>query len=956
MALSNLAKDRASMNIAEPFEEPTLDPAHPREWHVPLLAVSGRLYRQLLGLNPFKSSYISIFYALETRLEKAVACSGVVFAIAAGVPLPILGVILGRLISTFPPPEDELRTRISQLLGVAVAYFVATALYTTAFGLSSEKISMRLRQRLLRSLLHLDQSYMDTHEIDVHSMLTEKIDLIHNGTSEKIGIFIQSMSYFAAAFAIAFVLSPKLAGILLSAVLPTMGLVVWSTSRKIAQTSSQADKHRETANGLVESALGAVRVVQAFDMMAELCRSHSRQTQSIMTATVRTAVFSAVQLGAIYFVAYSINGLAFYVGSQMAVDHPQTGAAGTVFAVVLLIMDSSFVVTQFAPYLDIFARAASARQTMQEIFEASEASQSSKAPDDSEECGSLRGKAVRFQNVSFAYPARPEVKALNGMDLHIRPAALTAIVGTSGGGKSTLISLLTGFYPYVGSINLGQDELRDLSITAVRSQMAMVEQEPVLFAGTIFDNVCSAIVDAHLPGPELVARCERALRDASVDFLDELPQGMHTHIGSELQLSGGQKQRICLARALIRRPAVLILDEPTSALDARSEARVMEAVGRATKTGMTVIMIAHRLSTVLAADHIALMSEGKVLEQGTPDELSVTGTMFQGLLKTQMTKSSDRRSSSPIGLAHHDQPKKTTPIDFDVNGKADPSASLESPPPTKCETEISAWTLMKRSLRVAMPESLWIAVGLLASITNGALVPAEAYVFGALVQLLNTAGSEPDFLRHAYFFCLLFFILGCVALASRVCSGTAFGVVSARTVARIQSRLLDHLLHLDMEWFSGSGRSVHDLMSAFTKDAGDLSSLSGQALGTIFSTITSVFGGIILAHIVAWKIAVVLLAAVPVMLLSGFLRLWVLMKGDSRRRSAYNHATALAAEACRHRRTVAVFGLEAHILGKYAMELETPRKQGQRFTVWSNILLAMAFAVTYFIYALAYWW
>ncbi|KAF2764183.1 putative ABC transporter [Teratosphaeria nubilosa] len=936
------------------FGESTLDPAHPRGWHAPVTALSAKAYRQLLGLNPFKSSYISLFSVLEGISERSLVWIGVIFSVAAGVPLPVIGVIFGRLISSFPPSEQQLTLRISQLLGVAAAYFAVTAIYATAWGFVGEKVAIRMRKRLLRCLLYLDQAYLDTHDLDVNSLLTEKIDSIHAGCSEKIGIFIQSISYFVAAFVVGFILSPKLAGILIAAVVPTMIVIVSVTSRFASKLSKRVAEHQEAANAIVESALRAVKAIQAFDMVSELCAIHFKYSQEALKVSTRRSLVSAIQIGLIFFTAYAINALAFYVGSQMAYHGESGGDAGTIFAVVLLILDSSFVVAQFAPFVDIFAKAASAGETIQDLLDETIGDASKKTVTHAKTSCDLTGLPLEFTSVHFAYPARPTAPVLQGLNLKIAPSSFTAIVGTSGGGKSTLISLLTGIYDYHGHIRIGKDELRDLELSDVRSQMAVVEQEAVLFSGTIYENVCSALWGHGIPDEELQVRCTQALKDAAVNFLDELSLGVHTPLGDGIQLSGGQKQRICLARALIRKPAVLILDEPTSALDARSEVAVVEAVKKAAASGITVVMVAHRLSTVLEADSVAVFSDGNVVEQGSPRELVDLCGVFRGLLEAQNTSLDDQALSGNTSetslekvASHSTEIAIGEPVRDDV-------AENSTRPKAKDFHDNKSKPLLLRL--IVRPDWYFIILGVFAAMLSGALLIGEAIVFGNLVQLLNGEVHSPTFTHNADFFCLMFFVLACVALISWIGSGTSFGVASARSVVRIQSRLLARILTLDMDWFSDEGRSVHQLMSAFTKDSGDLSSMSGTALGTIFTTITSVCGGLILALCVSWRISVVLLAAVPVMLAAGFTRLRVLHSADSRRRATYRQATSLAAEACRSRRTVTVFGLEPRILNQYDKTLQEAYHLSRPFIAVANVLLALALAITYFVYALAYWW
>ena len=234
------------------LEETTLDPAHPRPWHAPVTTVSVRLWRQLLGLNPFKGTYFGLYGSLQSTQDRTIVFCGAAFAIAAGIPLPIIGVIFGKIITNFPPDEEELQSRISQLLAVAVAFFAVTTVCTVSFGLAGDRIAVRLRERLLYSFLRLEQAYLDTRNIDINVLLSEEIDTIQVGCSEKVGIFLQSMSYFVAAFVssriqthlrqvvicdidlrhstnvltftqtVGFILNAKLTGILLAAVLPTM--------------------------------------------------------------------------------------------------------------------------------------------------------------------------------------------------------------------------------------------------------------------------------------------------------------------------------------------------------------------------------------------------------------------------------------------------------------------------------------------------------------------------------------------------------------------------------------------------------------------------------------------------------------------------------------------------------------------------------------------------------------
>lgn len=250
--------DATSHPLPEPEVAP-FDAARTPTWGKPFQSFPKKIYQQLLGLNPFESTYLSLYNPLESKSHKAIAIGSAIFAVIAGVPLPIIGYIFGQIINEFPPAEDVLYDRLVQLLGVAVAYFAVTALYTIGFGLTAENVSIKLRQNLLKCLLHLDQAYLDTHDIDVNGLLTEKMDTIQAGCSEKVGIFIQALSYFVAAFVVGFILDARLAGILLASVVPAATLVFCLLSPAVSKQGAAVIKLNERANGVVEVRHGCPR-------------------------------------------------------------------------------------------------------------------------------------------------------------------------------------------------------------------------------------------------------------------------------------------------------------------------------------------------------------------------------------------------------------------------------------------------------------------------------------------------------------------------------------------------------------------------------------------------------------------------------------------------------------------------------------------------------------------------
>jgi ATP-binding cassette subfamily B (MDR/TAP) protein 1 len=400
-----------------------------------------------------------------------------------------------------------------------------------------------------------------------------------------------------------------------------MTTVVVCGTHFVSKFSKRASSFTEKATSVAESAFRGVQIVQAFGVTERLAEDHVSFLRKALRAGLRKSIVGAAMLGSIYFIAYSANALAFWYGDKLRNGNAE---AGTIYAVVFLILDASFVVGAVGPFMQTFALAAAAGQTVSDVLD---------HPVADIDVYSTKGKTVgrasfektiTLRDVSFVYPARPTEHVLQNINLQIAPGQVTGLVGPSGSGKSTVATLLLRLYdPSAGSVLLGDDDLRDLNIKSLRSQIALVTQSPTLFTGTILDNIRLGLSeDEDIPEEEVIARCQAAAEEAYCDFLEHLPDGLHTQIGSghQSQLSGGQKQRIALARALVGNPALLLLDEYTSAMDATSEAMVLENLRRSSAaSGRTTIIIAHRLATVKDADRIVVMKDGGVVEEGRHD-------------------------------------------------------------------------------------------------------------------------------------------------------------------------------------------------------------------------------------------------------------------------------------------------------------------------------------------------
>ena len=618
-----------------------------------------------------------------------------------------------------------------------------------------------------------------------------------------------------------------------------------------------------------------------------------------------------------------------------------------------------------------------------------------------------------FKKVSFIYPSRPEITVLDDVDLHFPAKKHTAVVGLSGSGKSTIAALATRFYdPTQGQILFNGHDLREVNTRDLRSFLGLVQQEPSLLDRSLLENIAHGLVNSSNPdhlllkatllGPdlseivnevregnnildaaekrgtnalEIVKLVQNAARLADAhQFITALQHGYGTIAGSSGRLiSGGQKQRIALARALVKDPAVLILDEATASLDSTSEQRIQRAISNIANS-RTMITIAHRLATIVNADNIIVLHKGKVLEQGNHEELLAKNGAYADMIKLQnvssatgksdtivtrdSTSKSDMESLNDIdvemaGLVLDDLKKdeKGTSATSESQVKDSPEEEEEPPTPSK-----SLWALVRGYAPALRPHVLIIVIALLGSSIVGGAFSGEAVIFGNTVGSLNPCETEANIRSAGNFFGLMFFILAIIEFFANCISWSGFGWVSEKVVYTVRVLSFRSLMEQDLQWHQSEGRTPAMLLSYITRDGSALAGLSGSVIGTLFSITVNLIAAIILTHIIAWKIALVCLALVPLLLGAGLMELRVLGKFEEKHESAYTESVDISVEAITSIKTVAALSLEEETLRTYRRSLKGPRKETFKVTMQASLWQAMTYFLGNCVNALAYWW
>ncbi|WVQ95699.1 hypothetical protein IAU59_002798 [Kwoniella sp. CBS 9459] len=953
---------------------------------------------------------VSMFalFRFQTPLEVFFMIIGLILAAAAGASQPLMTLIFGRLTTSFTnyaivvqqiagqsagqlTPEvaaelqaakDDLKHQSGNnalyLLAMGIGLFLATWAYMFIWNITGELNSKRVREKYLRAVLRQEIAYFDDLGAgEVATRIQTDCHLVQEGTSEKIALIVQYLATFVTGFVLAFARSWRLA-LACSAILPVIITVGGIMSFAMAKHGTGALEHIAKSGTLAEEVIGSIRTVQAFGKQTVLANLFNKHIDRSAKSGKSGSLIEAAGIATMFFAIYSAYSLAFFYGGILVTQG--RADSGIVINVFMSILIGSFSMAMLAPEAAAVSKARSAAAklfaTIDRVPAIDSASPGGLKPD------AVHGE-IEFEGVKFHYPSRPNVPILKGLTTTFHGGKTFALVGASGSGKSTVVSLVERFYdPIEGTIKLDGRDIKTLNLKWLRQQIGLVSQEPTLFGTTVRGNVEHGLIGSKWEDASDADKFElvkKACVDANAhDFIMKLPEGYDTMVGERgMLLSGGQKQRVAIARAIVSDPRILLLDEATSALDTQSEGIVQDALDKAAM-GRTTITIAHRLSTIRDANRILVMGAGEIIEQGTHNELLANeeGPYAKLVVNQKLAQASAADAlkidpeASVIPTSHSDEAlvsptseKQMPDLKRAITGRSLASAAMDDirakreAEETEEDKLPSSLGMYKRLIKLNWASRTAYIFATIGAICSGMVYPALAILFGKALGHFEITGPEQyGLLRHNLDRdALYYFITALLAMTATYVQISGFSRTGWDLNAKLRKDSFRSVLKHDISWFDKEENSTGAVTSNLADQPQKVQGLFGVTLGTIIQSIATLVGGCIIGLSYGPLLALIGIACIPLLVSGGYIRLKVVVLKDQKMKKLHAASAHLASEAAGAVRTVASLTREDDVDRIYSRALEEPMRVNFKNSIKSQALYAASQGIAFLIIALVFY-
>ncbi|KAM3083530.1 hypothetical protein ACMFMG_004178 [Clarireedia jacksonii] len=820
-----------------------------------------------------------------------------------------------------------------------------------------------MRLAYLNSLVRQPISVLDTLPSgQTASIITITANILQLGISEKLSMFLQSMSLIISALVIAFYYNWLLTLVTSTGLIFILGSYAYTIPR-LLNGLKQVEEADRASSSVASEVFSSIRMITACEATDKMADRYAAWVQESKRRGLLMSSLVAVQQAPVFFAIHATFALSFWFAVKLYLDH-EISNVRTMIIVLMSVMIIVMSIGGIATPVTAAAHAAGAAGILFSIIDAPQP----KTDGVTEPEVSAQGDII-FENVNFAYPLRADVKVLDNLSLRFPAGKNTALVGHSGSGKSTIVGLIERWYELDGNmtdnmltlyfrngnITVGGRKLHEIDLRWWRSQIGLVQQEPFLFNDTIYKNIECGLVGTKWEHTSLQRKrklVKRACKEAFADeFIRRLPKGYNTPVGDAgIKLSGGQRQRLAIARSIVKQPKILILDEATSAIDVRSERIVQAALDKVSKN-RTTITIAHRLSTIIKADNIVVLKKGQVVQQGSHEEmLKDQHGPYWALANAQQLDNCAPAKQIQIPREPEKQSLGSPSFErISLDVEKTPNVDRVSLPPKKPFGSFLLFLWEQKS------RWGWYTLIFLSSLGAGASFPLHAFLFAKLISLFELWGELLQIQTN--FWCFMFFLLAIGIGVSYYVLGWSSNTVSFNIIANYRQEYFQNVLAKPVSYYDEEENSVGSLTARIASDPTQLQQLLGINMAIVLISIFNILGSITMSFCFGWKLTLLtVLTSMPIILIAGFFRLRHETQFEKMNNEVFAESSNFATESIGAFRTVSSLTLEAEICGRYEKLLQDHAKKAFHKAKFSTLVFALSDSIAILCMAFILWY
>eukprot|EP00924_Labyrinthula_sp_SR-Ha-C_P002659 maker-scaffold_13-snap-gene-3.61-mRNA-1 protein AED:0.01 eAED:0.01 QI:0/0/0/1/1/1/2/0/1318 len=970
-----------------------------------------------------ESEEVSFFqlFKFSSAQDKLLLFVGFLGSAGVGAVVPFFTILFGDLFDSFNDPESIENIReigvdfAKKFAYLGAGAFIMASAQVACFTITSERQVLKIREAYFEGLLRQEIGWFDSQRSgELAAKVAENTVVIKESMGEKLGALVMNCAMCIGGYIVGFYFSWKLSLVILS-MFPALAGGGYFFMKFLTELTAQGLAAYAKAGAVAEEGFTNIRTITAFNAQEKILGEYVKHVKSAEDAGIAKGLKQGMGMGFTMLAMYAAYALAFAFGSRLIVNDRNkayerfpisTGdlcgnftagelvdlylldgleelcafdptcecgclisnnciSGGDVMLVFFSVLMASFAMGQAGPYLGALKQGQAAARKIYDVIDREPKIDDQKGSVPDEELKNLSGE-ISFVDVTFAYPTRDEVLVLNSINLVFEVGKSIALVGGSGSGKSTIVNLIQRFYdPIEGDILFGSHNLKDFNLSKLRNVLAIVSQEPVLFATSIKENIAfGAVQDGQVTEEQIIAAAKAA---NAYNFIMDFPKQFNTLVGEKgTQLSGGQKQRIAIARAIIRNPKVLLLDEATSALDTESERIVQKALDKLitdSHTDRTTVVIAHRLSTVRNCDKIVVLGDGRVLEEGSHEKLMKKKNGAYKALVSATQKSQEGEFDDEL---HFEMFEKKSFVQGSYNRESSVySKDKKTKEKNEFDDEENSEKPAEDIYKVPFRRVFGLAnsgkdiraylLACICAILNGIQMPLFALLFAEIAEVFYNENSD-ELQREARLVAAGFVGLGILTAVASVGQYYYFGYVAEKMTSEVRTRLFAKYMNFEVGFFDDEKHSIGAITSGLSTDAAQVKGSVGDKLSLLFQNLATLIFAFAIAFIRGWKLTLVLLCLFPVLIVASGLEIMAFTTFAKQDEVHMKPASRVLQESISGIRTVVAFNARDKVVDLYKHYLEKPKARATKKGIVGGLGFGTSQGVTYSFYGFAFFY